>query len=184
METKELTCYSCGYCGKLYRNKQQADECHGDRVCCDCGKVIGKQSYNLRCKSCDAKFDFNKVRNLYNKAEKLTYEEYVEKYKNNPIVIGDEYYFGIDDYLYDIESYDGNDDVAKWAWGTKSSVATINCGDILDRFIEEVNLEDYDVVQEGVVEIENFCKDWNEKYAETVYYEDNSVVVLLYDIIN
>ena len=55
METTKVEVFGCGFCGRLYRSKEQADECHQDRTCDYCGNVIGKESYRRLCDTCKEK---------------------------------------------------------------------------------------------------------------------------------
>ena len=174
--TVETTVYACGYCGKLWRNKEDADMCHMDRTCDECGVVIEKKSYYTLCDSCRIKKEQKKIQDLYDKATKISYDEYMKLYY--PVVHNDVFYFDDLDYLLE-KSEDEDDSMPNWVWGARLSNIKLDPYDIIQNFEENVELDDYGMDKSAVNEIVEFCKQWNEKHSQDVYYEDNSVVVLL-----
>ena len=176
--TVETTVYACGYCGKLWRKKEDADMCHMDRTCDDCGVIIEKKSYYTLCDSCRIKKEQKKTQDLYDKAIKISYEDYMGLYPDYPVVYNDVFYFDDLDYLLE-KCEDEGDSIPKWVWGTKLSNIKLDPYDIIQQFEENVELDDYEMNKSAVNEIVEFCRQWNEKHSQNVYYEDNSVIVLL-----
>lgn len=176
-ETKEVLVYSCGYCGKLYRNKEQADYCHSDRTCGECGIVIGKDDYYINCKSCRDKKERDKLQSLIDKASKLTYNEYMELNPDYPVVYNDEYFFDDLDYL--LDKIHDNEDENPIVWGAKETIIELDPYFIIQNFEENCELEEFEMDKEAVKKIKQFCTEWNDKYSQVVYYEDNKVLIIL-----
>lgn len=178
-ETNEVLVYACGYCGKLYHNREQADTCHADRTCSACGVVIGKESYKTLCSSCEHTKKLNKLTEKINNATRMTYDEYVNEYPNYPVVYNDDYY--LDDYDYLLEKIEEFEDTEPMIWGTTKKVETLDAYAIIERFEEGVELEDYSMDKEEVDAIVKFCNEWNEKYGVDVYYENSKILIILED---
>ena len=176
--TVETTVYACGYCGKLWRKKEDADMCHMDRTCDDCGVIIEKKSYYTLCDSCRIKKEQKKTQDLYDKAIKISYEDYMRLHPDYPVVYNDAFYFDDLDYLLE-KCEDEGESIPKWVWGTKLEISKLDPYYIIQNFEENTNLEDFEMDKVAVNKIIEFCKDWNDKHSQKVYYEDNSVVVLL-----
>lgn len=179
--SKEMLVYACGYCGKVYRDKKQADMCHSDRTCDDCGVVIGKASYSTICDSCMVIRKNKKIQDLYNKATKMSYDEYMKLHPEYPVVHNDEFYFDDLDYLLE-KCEDEDDSIPNWVWGAELQIKTLDPYRIIEQFEEDCELEDYSMDSDAQKEIIEFCKQWNEKHSQKVYYEDNKVVVLLPEV--
>lgn len=176
--TKEVTVYSCGYCGKLYRDKVDADFCHSDRTCTECGIVIGKVNYYTKCDFCINKSKLAAEKVLFDNARKMTVKEYSEEFGDNPLLLGDDYYYDVDSILDEIYSMDEEDNPT-YVWGTKSIEITLDAENIISNFEENCELEDYSMDSDAQKEIFEFCKQWNEKHAQTVYYQDEKIAVIL-----
>lgn len=174
-ETKEVTVFACGYCGKLYYEKEQADFCHADRTCMTCGKVIGKKNYYLDCEECRIKKAQLKQQEVYDKARKMTLEEYYKEFPEYPLVWDDNYYFEVEDMEYSFEK----EDMPKWVWGAKQTISKLDPYSIVEHFEENTGLEDFELGKAEVTEIVEFCNQWNNKHGVEVYYEDTGIVVLL-----
>ena len=76
MSEIQIKAYKCDKCGKIYVDKSVAEICCKQYFCEYCGKETPK--YFLACSECSDKRNFEK-------ATKMTYEEYIEKYPNYPI---------------------------------------------------------------------------------------------------
>ena len=173
---KEVTVFSCGYCGKLYYDKDQAIECHSDRTCQTCGTPIGKRSYYLLCDNCRIEKEKNKMLELFNKSTKYTIDEYIKNFPDYYACYDGDRYFMPDDYEYEFE---WKDEVPEFVWGTKKTSITLDPESIIQNFEENVEIEDYRMDDKAVESIDSFCNDWNKKYAQDVFYEDTSVAILL-----
>lgn len=174
--SKEVTVFSCGYCGKLYYSKDQAIECHSDRTCQTCGAPIGKKNYYLDCENCRAEKERNKTLELFNKATKYTVDEYIEKFPDYYACHSGDRYFMPEDYEYEFE---WNDEIPEFVWGTKKTSIGLNADNIIQDFEENVYIEDYNINEEAAKSIVEFCENWNEKYEQEVYMEDTSIAIIL-----
>lgn len=174
--TKEVLMYACGYCGTAYRDKLNADFCHSARTCTECGVVIGKKNYYTKCESCMIKSKVAAEKVLFDNARKMTVKEYAEEFGENPIFFNDKYYYDVEDIFYSI---DEEDDKPNYVWGTKSTTITLDAENIISNFEENCELEDYSMDSDAQKEVFEFCKQWNDKHAQTVYYENSDVVVIL-----
>lgn len=172
-ETKEILVYSCGYCAKMYRNKEDADLCHMDRTCKTCGKVIEKKSYHLNCDECRIKLEKEEELRLYEKATKMTYEEYETKYPGHMVVVDDEYYLDVD---YALDGYKTGDNPI--VWGTSKHFTTIDADSLVETFEEETGLEDFYLDSEAVKKLVEILKLWNDKYSQVTYYKDTDIVIV------
>lgn len=175
-ETKEVLVYACGYCGELYYKKEQADYCHADRTCSKCGIVIGKDDYYTNCKSCRDKKELEKQQELYDKARKMTYEEYTKEFPEHWLCWGDRYYQEPEDMEYDFEE---ESDTPKWVWGTSENITMLDGYDIVSNFEENTEIEDFELGKTEFNEILEFCKEWNKKYSVKSYSESNKIAVIL-----
>jgi hypothetical protein len=176
-ETKEKTVYTCGYCGQPYWDKSKADLCHNDRICADCGDVMGKRSYYTVCNTCQVKKRIAKEQELFDKAIKITFKDYCLDYTSDYLYIDDKYVY-LDDLEYEFDDYE-DEDLPKFMWATKPEVIMLCDEEIIQDYEEHCEIEDYEMDREAMDEIGIFCKQWNEKHAQTVFYEDRSIAVLL-----
>jgi len=177
-ETKEVLMYACGYCGTAYRDKVNADFCHSARTCAECGIVIGKVNYHTKCDFCitNSKLAAEKV--LFDNARKITVKEFGEEFGDNPLLLGDNYCFDIDSILDEIYGMD-EEDRPNYVWGTKGTEITLDADYIISNFEENCELEDYSMDSDAQKEIFEFCKQWNEKHAQTVYYQNDKIAVII-----
>jgi len=175
-ETKEVLVYACGYCGTTYRDKENADFCHSARTCTKCGIVIGKVNYYTKCDSCIEKSKIAAEKVLFDNARKMTVKEYGEVSPDNPLFFNDEYYYDIE---YVLDEIDAEDETPKYVWGTKSIEITLDAENIISNFEENCELEDYSMGSDAQKEIFEFCNQWNEKHAQTVYCQNDKIAVII-----
>lgn len=175
MKTKKVEMYECGYCAVAHKTKEDADYCHNDGTCLKCGVKIFKRDYYLKCKSCRDIEEQEKSKLLYEKARKMTYEEYIKEYPEHFLCLNDKYYSEFEDMEYDFDE----DDFPKWTYGTTKTLVKLDSNRIISDFEESCGLEDFYLNRQEVIEIQEFCNQWNEKYAEDVYYENTNIIVLL-----
>lgn len=111
----------------------------------------------------------------YDKANKITYKEYIEKYPDYPIYgLDDEYYQDLEDM---IDIYKGKDlELPKYAYGCVKERIELDAESILMDLEENVNIEDFQL--EGRDELGKFVNEWNTKYGRDVYYSDLKTIVL------
>jgi len=176
-EVIEATIYKCGYCGDAYYDKNKAIACHSDRLCSVCGEPIGKRDYYLSCEKCRETKAKELEEKVFEKAEKLTLEEYCDRFPDN-FCWYDEDYFTVDDIEIKFEDYD---EIPKYIWGTEKLEIALDPYSIIEDFEESTELDYFDLDKEAVEDIVDFCKTWNAKHYQIVYTQSNKVVILLED---
>ncbi len=172
--TKEVSVYACGYCAKLYRDKSQADLCHMDRTCGECGKVIEKKDYYVDCEECRLKKEKEKKEEMFKKAKKMTYEEYASKYPNHPVCDYDNYFFDVDSALDYIDEH--GDCIL---WGTTAHEIQIDADNIIQQFEEAASCEEEEFDNGAVKDLRVLCNLWNKSHSETVYICNEKIAILL-----
>lgn len=151
------------------------------KVCKHCGKHLNRNEYRCECYGAKAerqKKQDEKEQEYFEKATKLTLEEYQEKYPDNMIVYGDEFYADIDTLLEDLYyDYDESFEFPKYVWGTKKIRAEIDADSAIERTLEDT-YEDANFCDKAEEELFDFIKQWNEKHGLDYYIESNIVVLL------
>ena len=174
MNTKEIVAYTCAKCGKGYTDKSIADKCCETKYCEDCGKELEYKWYKTICPSCSDKRD-------YDKAIKVTYNDYMLAHKDNFYTLcrGDNYYTDIDE-LFDSLDEDEFNEITHCN-GVCMDRCELNHESIIDEFISETDMEDFEVDKEGYEEFKVFLEQWNKKYGTDRYSVDYKVVILIDD---
>ena len=162
--------WQCTECGKLYGSKEQAELCHKEYICENCGAKAPR--YRLLCEKCDEQKTFDR-------ANKMTYDEYIEKNPGNMIFYNGEYYSELEDLLDDLAYYE--EDVPKYVYGTTKYRVEIDAQDVLDTEEENSNLEDFYFDDYGRLEFIHFVEEWNKKYGTDAYTVDYDTIILLGD---
>lgn len=162
--------WQCIECGKIYSNKEQAELCHKKYFCEVCGAEAPQ--YHLLCEKCDEE-------RSYNRATKMTYDDYIKKYPGNMIFYNNEYYAELEELLDDLEAYE--EDKPKYVYGTSKYRIEIDAQQVLDDEEENSNLEDFYFDDEGRLEFIHFVEDWNKKYGTDAFYVDYDIIILLDD---
>lgn len=167
MKEVQLKGYMCEKCGKIHLNKDAAELCCKQYYCEECG--VETERYYLLCPTCAEK------RN-YEKATKMTYKEYIEKYPDYPIFDRNEEDCEWDiEYL--IEKYD-KEDTPKYFYGATKERVEVDIEYAIQCAEEELPEDGY---LYGTQELYDFVKKWNEKYGENVYYCDKKTLILVDD---
>ena len=161
-----MSIYVCDKCGKMYFDKYVAEICCKDYFCEDCGAPTPK--YHLVCEKCSKK-------RRYEKATKMTYDEYIEKYPDNMIVYGDEYYTELEDLLDDLKGQKPDD----YIYGTDKERIEINADCVLSDLEDNADIEDFYIDDAGREELYNFIDQWNAKYGQDIYCLNEKVIILL-----
>lgn len=163
-----MTLYICEKCGKAYRSAYVADMCCKQYHCEVCG--VETERYMLMCPSCYEKA-------IFEKARKLTLDEYEREFPGHMLYWGDSYYADIDELL---DYCEGNDcDVPEYVFGTCKVYLEIDPDAHLEMLEEDINCEDIRFCDEAWKEYKEFVKEWNEKYREYCFFSDNSIIVMI-----
>ena len=151
------------------------------KVCKHCKKPLNRNQYRCECDGAKAERQVEqnkKEQERFDKAIKMTLEEYQEKYPNNMIVYGDKFYSDIDDLLEDLyDNYDGLFEFPKYVWGTKKSRTEIDAESAIERALED-SYEDASFWDKAEEELFDFINQWNGKHGLDYYTESNIVVFL------
>ncbi len=153
------------------------------KVCKHCGQPIGGRKYQCECEGAKAEREsqrLQKEQEYFEKATKMTLKEYQEKYPNNMMVYGDEFYSDIDDFLetlYDRYSNDEDFEFPEFVWGTKKLRAEIDADYVIERALEDT-YEDAEFGQNAEGELFDFINQWNDKHGIDYYTESNIVIML------
>lgn len=161
--------YQCEKCGATYAFEGQADYCCKEYHCRRCGCKTPKGW--LICDKCNEE-------EKYEKAIKMTYDEYIKEYGDNMVVFGDDYYSDIEDVIDYCESYEI--DTPKYVWGTKKYRAEID-GERIEEWTLDNTFEDTEFSKDGRAELHLFIEEWNKKYGLDYYCENNKIAVIVPD---
>lgn len=162
-----IKAWKCPTCGKIYTDEYVADVCCKQYHCEVCGCKTPK--YWLICNACRNKRDFDK-------AIKISIDEYEEKFKGNMVYYGGEFYFDVDDMLETL--WDREVDLPSYCWGTDEMRCELT-DNVLDDLTEDT-YEDAEFNKEAYRKFNEFAEIWNEKYGLR-YFTPNNYVILIPD---
>jgi len=167
MDIIKKTSYQCGKCHKVYVDENMANNCCEPYHCNVCGKETPR--YVLVCEQCREKRE-------YNKAQKMTLQEWEEKFPNHMIYYNDKFYGDIYEMLDDID-FDYNEFPA-YCWGTDEVAMEVDPDNVLEGIVENTSCEDLDFSDEAYKEFKNIISYWNDKYRQH-YYMQSDIIVLI-----
>lgn len=167
--------FYCSECRAVFPNQNQAQACHGERIC-ECGKKI-EQRYRDRCNECDSREwrakCAEKELERYEKAEKIPWSAY----KRGMIYDGDNYYEDLEDVL---DKYEEGQE-PEYVWACKDiGVRKLHVEDVLENILEGM-WEDADGGDlNGVVELDTAIREFNEANESISVWEvDYSTAILV-----
>ncbi len=170
MKEVQIKTYMCDNCGKIWTNKYLAEICCKQYYCEDCGKPTPK--YAMRCEECQEKY-------IYNRATKMTYEEYIKKYPDYPIVdaINGEFYWELEDYL-DYISNETEPPYPTYCFGAEKERLELDIENQIGDINFNADVEDgYGL--EVTKDLIDFIDNWNKENGRDIYYCDNKIVILI-----
>lgn len=175
MNPIEIKAYTCAKCGRGYTDKLTADKCCETKYCEDCGKELEYKWYRNVCSSCLDKRD-------YDKATKIPYDEYMKLHKDDYYCLanGTDYFYSDIEELFDSLDEDEFDEI-RYCYGIYKDYMALDYESIIEEFENEVNIEDWEVDDEGREELRIFLEQWNKKYGTDRYSVDDKVIVLIDD---
>ena len=169
MKVVNLKGYMCDKCGKIYMDKYMAEICCKQYYCEECGKPTPK--YIMRCEECQKK-------SIYNKAKKMTYEEYIKQYPDYPIwdmTDQGECYWELEDYIEHIVN-ETEPPYPTYCFGSTKERLEID----IENVIEDINIDMEDGCGvEPDKELRDFINKWNEKNGRDIYYCDTNTIILI-----
>jgi hypothetical protein len=141
--------FYCSYCRIVHRTKEEAEFCHGERLC-PCGKKLERTGiYQRKCDECDRaernERERQKEADRFEKAKKITEAEYT----GDHVYCGDQYYESVADA---IDQYlEGQEPEYVWACSTHG-IPAIDLEDcttnIIDNMWEDADYSDLNGVEE------------------------------------
>ena len=168
--------YYCSECRIVHRTKDEAEWCHGERLCA-CGKKITQGYYQRQCGDCDHKEWKEKERKReaerFEKATKITETEY----KGEHVFHDDKYYDSVDDAI--DEYLEGQEPEYVWACKDRG-IPKASSENILDHILENM-WEDADTSDlNGVEQLDEAIAAFNEANKSiSIWWPDYSTAILV-----
>jgi len=165
---KTIRVFACEKCGQNYTSEHTANICCKQYYCEVCGSETEK--YHLKCPSCHEK-------DVYEKAKKMTIEEYEKLYPDNMIFHNDKYFSDVEELL---ESYSGNDsELPEYCYGTTLLTMKFDPDNSLIQAEEDADCEDFVFPKEAYKELREFAEEWNKKYERDYFFYDSEIIILI-----
>ena len=168
--------FYCSECRIVHPNREQAEWCHGERVCA-CGKKVTQGHYRRQCDECYTadwkEKERQKEAGRFEAATKIPESDYAGSH----IFHNDHYYESVEEA---IDGYiEGQEPEYVWACKAKR-LPLIDLGDVtcnlLDNMWEDAEIDDL----YGVEELDAALKAFNEANAKLEMYEpDYSTAILV-----
>jgi hypothetical protein len=182
--------YGCAKCGQLYAARAgalgsddglkwaytAARQCCGPRECDCCGvEIPPRREYCwMWCNSCRDKKGSEKLQLAFDKANKVSYQDYGDK----PVVHCDDFYESIES-LVDHLWCDGVE-IPPWVWGCYEVQLKLDGDSLLENALEDFHEEaGDDISQQARDALQKMLDDWCENQGVTMFCEDPKTVVLL-----
>jgi hypothetical protein len=184
--------YACSRCGilRLLNESDTAEERAAKREeaaehcmkVCVCGGTLD-YCYRLRCKNCRDKADAEKERKRFDKAEKLSLEEYADDpvfWEGHTGGYGEGYFSGVDELL-DYCETEGVD-VPAYVWACKSKALSLDGDSILESALDGQEMyEDAgdDIPQDARDRLQAYLDVWTKEVGLRSWSPDYMRAVLL-----
>ena len=173
----EVKAYHCDKCDGYYLKEEHY--CRGDRKCEDCGVPLQLEWYYTVCSSCKNKREEDKLKEKFDKAQKLNLVEYQERFSNYPFFADYENNDFEADSLFD-KIYEESGVKSTFFWGATKNKIGLDFDDIHTQLIEhDFAYDDYDIDEEAGEFIQNFVDEYNLKYAGESFNINFGVAVIL-----
>jgi hypothetical protein len=151
--------YYCSECKIVARTKEEAEHCHGERLCISCGKQFKRYGYYKLCEECEHKEwtekEQKKEQERFEQATKITEDEYT----GDHVYCGDDYYesveYAVDQFLPGQEP--------EYVWACKPTrLPRVDLEDVtsnlLDNMWDDADINDLNGVEELETALEAFNK--------------------------
>lgn len=180
-QINEVKAYQCEKCKQAYLRKEQADNhhCTHERKCEDCGKALEPQWYYTICEGCRINREFQKEKDRFEKATKITLAEYESAYPGLIFTDGEDGFGSDADSLADVMA-DESGHYPTYLWGTTRQEINLDADSIVSMLEEDSNAyEDYEVSESAAEDIRRFVDEFNEKHQDHSFAVNYGVAVLL-----
>lgn len=165
---RTLDTYTCEKCGRIYLNEQKAVDCCAPYHCECCGRETPR--YILKCETCRRK-------EKYEKARKLTIQEYESEFPGYMLYDGSDFFADLDEL---VDHYEYNDcPLPMYVFGTFRVYGQLSPFAILKEIEDELDCEDLMFDQAAYDEFRAFAKTWNERHEIYCYHPCEDIVVLI-----
>lgn len=167
MNIIEKTAYQCKKCNRTYLDRKSAEQCCAPKHCEDCGKRI--KPYRIVCESC-------RTKRLFNKAEKLTIDQWDGYIQRDGYGSNEGYFESISELLEWCE--DEGTNPPDWVFCCELVKHRLNIDNAIETMLEEA----YDDAWDDLVDedgLRQFIDAWNAKQKVASYYPDYTKVVVL-----
>jgi hypothetical protein len=167
--------FYCSECRIVHKTKDEAEWCHGERLC-SCGKKVTQGYYQRQCSECDSREWEEKERKKeaerFEAATKINWADY----KGEHVYLGDEYYDSVEDA---IDQYlEGQE--PEYVWGCREHrLPKVDLDDVLCNLIDSM-WDDADTSDlNGIEELEAAITAFNKANESIQMWEvDYSLAVL------
>jgi len=170
--------FYCSQCRIVYTTKEQAEWCHGERLCV-CGNKVTKGHFQHMCEGCSRK-DWHdkeeaKEAERFEKATKIKASDYAGEH----VFCGDQYYDSVEDAV--DQFLEGQEPEYVWAC-QDSHLPNVDLEDVtcnlLDNMWDDADTSDLN----GIEELEAALKAFNEANESVQMWEvDYSTAILVQD---
>jgi len=168
---QEVHVNACGTCGFTAPDERMARECCATRLC-DCGTEIEK--YWTACSVCRERTRGRKEQKLFDKAEKLRWQD-----ADFPWVIDTHFFFDGDylgEYLFELKE-EGHA-LPQYAWTTYKLTLSADASDIVENMLSEHHEDARDEMSDEAIEdLQAKLNKWCADQGVATYFEDNSIAV-------
>lgn len=152
--------------------------------CRFCGGLLPRGYSSCNCEGYKKYKEDERIRaeeERYNKAEKMTYEEYIEKYPDHMIYCEDngQYYTELEDMVEDYEDWELGE-LPKYVYGTHKTHMIVDIDNAIENACDELHEEAmYEL--KGLDELYSAINDFNilNKKNTTTFYPNYGLVILL-----
>ena len=167
--------FYCSQCRIVHRTKEEAEWCHGERLCA-CGKKITRGYFQRKCNECEHKEWKEKEREKEAEGFEAATKIKESEYTGDHVYCGDKYYDSVEDA---IDQYlVGQEPEYVWACRTHG-IPTVDVEDvttnILDNMWDEADINDLN----GVEELEEALKAFNKANESIQLWEPDYTTAIL-----
>lgn len=146
-----------------------------------CGEIMRKGLLRHDCKEqqmLNREKEIEEERKRFEKARKLSIEEYTKQFPNNYIFCDDEFFSEVGDLL-DRMHGEYFENIPKYCYGTERIPILLDAYTILSHAEEEAECEDFSFGIAARKELEEFVETWNKKYGSYYFTPDYSIAIII-----
>ncbi len=185
-DQRKLGAY-CPECGRLYTASifgdakealqyayDQATQCCAPKKCTDCGEIRDSQYWTV-CTKCQKEREVKKERERFEKATKVTLDEYYKQRPGNMLYWDEEFYSDIEDLI------DENDlNPPEYVWSTSTTRMSFDATDLIENACSDMHEDAYeDISTLAHKRLQKFLDLWCKKHSPTSYFPDYTMAIVL-----